>query len=366
MSYDIEMLWECSLCRHRGNRGLKDRYCGNCGHKKDASDSEYMPDDMSEAAALSGEASRLAGAGPDRVCEYCESVQNPLNRCCSNCGATSRNEPSKRYADRVDTASPVSSVVDSEPPQGIFRYRFWLHRAMALTVGILLVVWLGWWLFAPHTVTTHVSALHWQHDTLIERYAVYPHEGWYPEGGALEVMPLGSRVHHYDHVHVGSHQESYRDSYTCGETCSTSPSYTTCSSNGNGTARCTKHGGNRSCSPKYCSRTAYRTVQDYRDEPRYQMWFGWRSWGWAYNRTVSRSGVTNPIWPSDAELRPERIGDGERERSDRQSSYKVTFREDDGDTHDIEPKSAAEFLQYPSGKSVRLKVNHVGSVEVLP
>ena len=39
---------------------------------------------------------------------------------------------------------------------------------------------------------------------------------------AIDVAPLGLRHHHYDHVHVGSHRESYSESYACGETCSTS------------------------------------------------------------------------------------------------------------------------------------------------
>lgn len=387
--YDIEMLWTCSVCRHATNRGLTDRYCCNCGHKKDAGDPERMPDDMSEAAALTGEDARRAGAGRDWVCKFCDSLQNQLNKCCGNCGATERGT-------KMAEAGVVSQLVSNEVAQRIGRevredfeaaVRETEARGLALdaiydyetappsrawsryAVGVVAAVLLGallWWLFVPRQISTHVSQVHWQHDTLIERYAVYAHEGWYPESGAFETVPLGLRHHHYEHVHVGSHSESYQERYACGETCSTSPSYTTCSSSGNGTARCTKHGGSKSCSTKYCSRTAYRTVQDYRDEPRYQMWFGWKSWGWAYNRTVQRSGSINPIWPTDTELTPARIGDGERERSAREASYKVTFRDDDGETYDIKPKTVTEFLQYPTGKSVQLKVNHAGSVEVLP
>lgn len=176
---------------------------------------------------------------------------------------------------------------------------------------------------------------------------------------------MGLRHHHYERVHVGSHQESYQDRYACGETCSTSPSYTTCSSNSNGTARCTKHGGTRSCSTKYCYRTAYRTVQDYRDVSRQQLWFAWKVWDWGYNRTVSRSGFTHATaWPTESELKAW-LGDGERERSRRLASYKVTFTElGTGEAHFIRPDEAG-FLSYAVGDRHRLRVNNAGSVEVL-
>jgi hypothetical protein len=180
-------------------------------------------------------------------------------------------------------------------------------------------------------------------------------------------MPLGLRHHHYEHVHVGSHRESYQDQYACGETCSTSPSYTTCSSNGNGTARCTKHGGSKSCSTKYCYRTAYRTVQDYEDVSRQQIWYAWKVWEWGYNRTITRSGTTSTTtWPLDEELRPAHISDGEKERSSREASYKVTFKDvSDDDTYSIAPKTLEAFQEYSSGQSVKLKVTRAGGIEVL-
>jgi hypothetical protein len=391
--YQIEMLWQCSVCRHDGNRGLKDRYCCNCGHKKDESDPERMPDDTSEAAALSGEAKLKAKAGNDWVCKYCQANQNQLNKCCGNCGGDRDGtrlvspaqaevigrevredfEAAKREAERfgreLDAYSEQRSrsfapaisadVEEALPPKA---WRIYAAAGVALMLfGSLL-----WWLFTPHLVEAKVSQLYWQHDTLIDRYAVHRHEGWTPSFGAFEVIPLGLRHHHYERVHVGSHREPYQDRYACGENCSVTPTYTTCSSNGNGTARCTKHGGYRTCSTKYCYRTESRIVQDYRDVSRQQVWFMWKAWDWAYNRTVSRSGFTrDTTWPSDKELRAW-LADGEKERSARQASYKVTFAEvNDGETHFIRPTAAA-FGSYDLGERYRLKVNRVGSVEVLP
>jgi hypothetical protein len=392
-TYEIEMLWRCSICQHDANRGLADRYCCNCGHKKDDSDIERMPGDMSERAALTGDDERRAKAGADWICKYCEANQNQLNKCCGNCGGDRSGtrlvspaqaerigrevredfEAGKAEAERIgreldaysergsrNVAPATSTDAEEVPPP-----KAWRLYAVAIAALVLLGAFL-WWLFTPHLVEAKVSQLYWQHDTLIDRYAVHRHEGWTPSFDAVEVVPLGLRHHHYDHVHVGSHRESYSESYACGENCSTSPSYTTCSSNGNGTARCTNHGGTRSCSTKYCSRTAYRTVQDYRDVSRQQVWFMWKAWDWAYDRTVTRSGFTHATaWPSDSELSAW-LGDGEKERSARQASYKVTFADvKDGETHFIRPTDS-EFERYDLGQHYQLKVNNAGSVEVLP
>lgn len=405
MTYNIEMLWQCSICHHDSNRGLADRYCCNCGHKKDESDVERMPADMSEAAALTGERELQAEAGPDWICKYCEANQNQRNRCCGNCGgekdgtrlvspaqaeligrevredfeaAVRETEEQGRRFDATYKGAATAALdrlAESEAPVSVdqaFREEVMGRRfrragvIAALVAAAAALVALGLWLFTPHVVEAKVCQLYWQHDTLIERYSVHPHEGWSPGFDAFDVMPLGLRHHHYDHVHVGSHQESYQDRYACGENCSTSPSYTTCSSNGNGTAKCTQHGGTRSCSTKYCSRTAYRTVQDYRDVSRQQLWYAWRAWDWAYNRTVTRSGFSREtFWPAEGDLRAW-LNEGERERSARQASYKVTFADvKDGETHFIRP-SAGEFQRYDLGQRYRLKVNVVGSVEVLP
>lgn len=389
MSYDIEMLWTCSVCRHGSNRGLKDRYCCNCGHKKDESDAERMPDDMTEAAALNGDNALKAQAGADWVCKFCDSLQSQRNKCCGNCGATERGtklaevgtvsqlvtpaeaqrigrEVREDFAEAVrETEARGRELDELAEAEGSPPPRAWAVYG----AGAVLVVLLGallWWLFTPRLVEAKVSQLYWQHDTLIERHALHSHEGWTPSFDAVDVTPLGLRHHHYDRVHVGSHRESYSESYACGETCSTSPSYTTCSSNGNGTARCTKHGGNRSCSTKYCSRTAYRTVQDYENVSRTRIWYAWKAWDWAHERTVTRSGFTHATtWPAESELQAW-LSDGEKERSSRQASYKVTFSDvKGGETHFIRP-SAAEFQTYDLGERYRLKVNNAGSVEVLP
>lgn len=393
-TYQIEMLWTCSVCTYEANLGLKDRYCCNCGHKKDESDVERMPADMSRAAALEGEAKLKAEAGEDWVCKYCEANQNQRSKCCGNCGGDrdgtrlvspaqaeaigrevradfeaavreteERGRQLDEYSERRARASYQPTWSGDAAPAGARRAA---GRAAVAVLLVALLAWLLLWLFTPRVVDTKVSQLYWQHDTLIDRYGVHRHDGWAPTFDAFDVTPLGMRHHHYDRVHVGSHQETYSEGYACGQNCTTVAGSTSCRSNSNGSATCTTSPSRQSCSTKYCSRTAYRTVQDYRDVSRQKMWFAWKAWDWSYNRTVSRSGFTHETaWPRESDLKAW-LGDGEKERRSRQASYKVTFADlKDGETYFIRP-SAESFQAYDLGERHRLKVNNAGSVEVLP
>jgi hypothetical protein len=383
--YQIEMLWTCSVCRHDANRGLKDRYCCNCGHKKDDSDIDRLPLDTSRAASLAGEEKRKATSGADWVCRYCEANQNQLNKCCGNCGGDREGtrlvspahaeqigrevredfEAAKRETEERGRA--LDAVYDLPPlHNGSIRGRTSALAWCGAAAALLLAGWFLVWLFTPRVVDAKVSQLYWQHDTLIERYQVYRREGWSPSIGAFGVHPAGMRHHHFDRVHVGSHREPYQESYACGQTCTTIAGSTSCRSNSNGTATCTTSPSRQSCSTKYCTRTAYRTVQDYKNVSREQMWFRWKVWDWGHNRTVTRSGFNHATtWPTESDLKAP-LADGEKERSSRQASYKVTFTDQaDGDSHFVRPNEAG-FLSYHLGDRHQLKVNRLGSVEVLP
>lgn len=376
-SYQIEMLWTCSICKKDGNKGLSDRYCGNCGHKKDNSDSEYFPEDISENNALTGDLQKKAVAGTDWVCMFCDSLQNQLNKCCSNCGATERG--TKKFVPPAQTVIETSSgvreynsdvpvtgsiqLMENLPEKPFINRPRYNKNLLFLLVPIIigLILWL---IFRTKEVDAKVNSTFWEHRVLIDRYQVLQREGWYAEPRSFNVLPIGRRHHHDERVHVGSHQESYQDSYACGQNCTTSPRTRSCSSNGNGSANCSYSGGNTTCSTKYCSRTAYRTVQDYRNEPRYQIWYSWNIWDWAYNRTIKHAGtIDRPTWPTSAELDPNRLSDGEQERSSRERNYKVIFRDED-DNYKIEPQTLDEFLKYKIGDTYKLEVS-IASVSVI-
>lgn len=420
-NFTVEMLWDCRGCPNgKRNAGLE-KHCKNCGRPKDERCREYFADNVSIKDALDGDKRRRAQAGPDWKCKYCESLQSALNKCCTECGTPQGRDVKKSYKVDVETATfdPLSGaklrsqtrtenvtpepepepwrpeaatrpdrqsirpVSSSEPFVGGYRdnaksfpefrtpfpWRIVVITACIAAVGLIL-----WFIFRTKIVDVHVSAVSWNHAVKIERYQVWHREGWVADNGAFNIHDDGSRIHHYDHVLVGSHQEGYSDPQACGQDCTSPSCYTTpvsCSSNKNGTGNCS--GGDRVCpSPvcttRYCPHTSYRTVNDYEDQPRYQDWYDWNVWDWGYNRTVAHSGTAlEESWPSDDELKPGPLAKGEQEREGgRFMAHKVVFKSAKGESWDIEPKDCGTFERYPVGASHRIKVGLAHGVEVLP
>jgi hypothetical protein len=400
--YMIEVLWTCSGCKEASNRGLS-RRCHNCGKPKGPEDTERFPENIGPGAALTGDADRLARSGPDWKCAYCGTLQPKLGKCCTNCGVNQESgvEPWKHNAQsaqadgtgqKIEAPRPARSSVSphSSPyvarPERVWREeptttpprpRPFPWRGVGIAGGVALLGLLVWWLFTPRIVDAEVISVHWEHRVIIDRYQLNPESGWRPPSDAIDVRQEGTRVHHYDHVKVGSHTESYPEQYACGQDCQTIPgscstSPVTCTSNGNGTASCS--GGYQTCSPpsqscstRYCTRTATRIVDDYEDQPRYAPWFTWKEWGWKYNRTVTKSGRDfETFWPKEAELAPGALSPGERERQNRETRYTTTFRDSEGEKYELTSKTLTQFEALPIGKKSRLKIRRVGTVELLP
>ena len=424
--FEIEMLWDCRFCPQKRNRGLH-RHCPNCGHPKDDLDREYMPDMVSVEDALSGEDAALADAGPDWKCKHCGSLQNPLHKCCTECGvpqgqgakawdakeivatfdptsgvktsseqaavhidAPSTAPPDLAAADEAvdpadgaDAATPTPTLLavhahaQSQSPHGRSTHRAASVRStvrvMMVAACVPLTCLFLWLLFRTKVHEVRVSSVAWEHKVLIDRYQVWHRDGWDPDTDAFDIH-FEPRIHHYDHVKVGSHQESYAS--TCGQKCKTvhgtcSKTPIRCRSNKNGTAKCS--GGDRVCSPdtQDCTDipcTKYRTVNDYEDQPRYRSYYDWSVWDWGFNRAVVHAGATaTEDWPSDDELIPVRLADGEREReSGRKATHKVSFVDPAGETWDIAPESCREFESYPIGATRKIKTGVAHGVEVLP
>ena len=405
--FTIEMLWDCAVCKAKRNLGLE-RHCRNCGHPKDDRDPEYMPDNVTVADALEGDKRRRGLAGPDWKCAYCGSLQNPLNKCCTECGVPQGEKAKKAWEAPVTTATfepttgtktssethtehveepkrdtPVKAFTagyrDNAADLPIPRLSMSLAAKRALIIGppaIILFGLLLWLVFRTKVVDAHVTAISWTHSVKIERYQVWHHDGWYPEQGAFNVQNDGRRIHHYDHVKVGSHTENYTARVACGSDCRTvRGSCTTtpvrCTSNRNGTANCS--GGDRVCDPdrqecttRYCDEPRTRSVDDYEDQPRYQDYYEWDVWDWGYNRTVVSSGsTTQENWPSDDALKPTHLNTGEQEReSGRVADHDVTFS-DGKDSWHLHPSTCVEFERYPVGGAWRIKVGLAHGVEVL-
>ncbi len=380
--------------------------CQGCKNAKDGSEQYEMPEDTASAVTVTDEALlRMATAGPNWRCAYCDSDQRALDGGCKNCGASpqggtnSSDEP---------PASTEKKKAGQTPPRGC--------SILALIVaffGCCCPVWMnlgksktepaqtppaqgqassGW------TRTLQVKEVAWEHTVSIERHHQVENEGFAEDRpkNALQVKALGKRHHHDDQVpdgyetvyfterkQSGYTTETYRDKEACGEDCSTTPRKCEedCKSNKNGFATCktTCTGGEKRCTTRYCSVTRTRKEPRYveerrsRKEPRYRSvsreapWFAWKEWTWSHDRDVKASGKTlETRWPAAAELRPAKaLPKGEQERNTRGASYTVVFQGEGQPPITYSPETLEEFQRFAIGSTHTLQQEN-GEVSVVP
>ncbi|MFY0571421.1 hypothetical protein ACN28E_47370 [Archangium lansingense] len=398
----IEMFWRCSSCNHR-NLG-RHQVCQSCKNPKDGSEQYEMPEDTASAVTVTDEALlRMATAGPNWRCAYCESDQRAFDGSCKSCGASAvEGSSTEDEAPPVPSTPPASGKgkdTSAKPGCG-----FGTYLVMIVVVfGCCCPMWMAEQKKSgqPQAQTAEqpkpgpewtralqVKELAWEHSVLVERYHLVENEGFEedrPEG-ALQVKSLGSRHHHdeqvlngyntvyyTEQVQKGYTTETYRDREACGQDCSTTPKKCTesCKSNKNGFATCktTCTGGDKSCTTRYCSVTKTRKVPRYvderrsRKEPRYRSvphkatWYAWKEWEWGHDRTVRANGTTlETHWPKDSELRPAKaLPKGEKERNSRVTTYRVVFQGEGHEPVTYEPASLEEFKRFAPGSTHTLR-----------
>lgn len=209
----------------------------------------------------------------------------------------------------------------------------------------------------PQPVAARVTAATWTAHVDVERKQLVPHDGFAEDRpkDAVDVKPLGDRVHHVDKVPDGfetvTYTEKVRDgyeteTYTDYESKRETETYTDRERCGES---CTGFGSKKRCSPKYCNKTKTRTVykqkpvtktrqkprykdvkktkqvQRYKDVERFAPAFSWRAWEWVKHRTVDREGDGAAIaWPTDADLAPPaKLAKGEEERTTRRLEARI-------------------------------------------
>jgi hypothetical protein len=363
----IEMLWRCgdSGCNHE-NKG-RYKTCMRCGRPKTEEDGFYMPGNISHEAAVTDE-QELAHAkgGKDWLCRYCGSRQFRADGVCSNCGVDMETGEKRVTADPTVVEVMEATARWKEP---LIRSLARLQALKGIFAGLLgLVLILGLLkACSPRVVDATVSGVSWKTVVHVELYSKHWYEGFSPDIDAIDLVPQGVHVHHYDHVWVGSHKEPYNHHYSCGQSCRDVPRscYTTsrsCKSNKNGYATCTGGdkvctGGGQSCSTKYCDETLYKTVDDYTDIPQYAPYFSWNRWEWAHEKDLPMTGLDyTPLYDG---LPP---SDTERE-SGRDITLNVGFT--NGKESWTYHPSLGEFAQYSLGSHRKIKVGMLG-VTVLP
>lgn len=378
--------------------------CTNCGAPRRPECPEWMPDDISSSAAVRdpGLLSKFR-LGPDWKCRYCDSSQYKADGTCGRCGAsqsegtpdptvTSKPAASSLGArprprkDVVQIPSPAQSVYRNNSPPTILdepefvppKSRPWDNPKFVrygvggvLALGLAL---LAYFLFSTHEVTARVDSVAWTRTVAVQRYQINRHEGWTPDRDAITVQNLGSRVHHYDHVAVGSHREPYIDTYSCGQDCRTVPGscYTTsrsCTSNRNGSATCS--GGDtvcsssqQECSTRYCTRTLYRTVTDYEDQPRYRDWYAWNVWEWTHNRNLVARGTTITVHTPTEATAPV-LSFGQSERLLPPSTEYEVHLSNGKEQVDYKPTDEKEFLLFGPDSQHTLRTGILRSTELI-
>lgn len=384
MTDQIEMFWKCSTCgtingglsKICGDRVVKDgkvtKGSGGCGKPQDREE-WFMPEDISVNANLTDEKDiSKATCGVDWYCGYCGSTQRRSNGSCAICGGdketskedrngkfqTQKTRQHKSYElDEVQYEEHSYSSTKTPTKRNILPFAIG-GAALLLLIGFIV------WLFTPKYVEAKVQSVSWLGTIHVERYSRFPNSGWYAPGNAEDVHIEGQRVHHYDHVLVGSHREPYTESEPCGQNCRSVSVPRSCSSNKNGTARCSGGGTRQECSTRYCSVTHYRSVNDYIDEPRYQMWYSWYEWQWRHNRDVNSSGTDlQPKEPNVIDLCSNCFGREQERKSVSTFSYSCVLKDDDGKLQTYNPGSLQEFQRCTLGRSVRLKFV-AGSVSI--
>lgn len=410
----IELVWRCSSCRVQ-NLG-RHVACTGCGNPKDDSEEYEMPGDPSAVASVT-DASLLALAtgGENWRCRYCQSHQRRHDGACAACGAGSDEGGAVADGPRVHPsfASSPSTASAGEGTSSSGRR----PRPALIGIGVVVALVMGLGIVglvgrskAPvppvqRTLTTHVRVVDgavtgrsWEHRVLVDRWKKVPHEGFAElrPTDAVDVVPLGQREHHKERVPNGYKTETYSErvsdgstteTYTatesCGQTCTQRPKSCrqVCSSSKNGFAKCREEctGGGQSCTTKTCSVTKTRSVPRYkdvtrtrqipqfRDEPRFAPFFSWKLWQWVEDRRIARKGTSDPpSWPEPTELTPkDKLGEGERERDRRDSTYAIVVSAHDQSPLDVRLEDLPAFERASKATSVPVWLTPNGDAGIL-
>lgn len=420
----IELVWRCSAC---GYRSLgRHMHCQGCGDPKDASEEYEMPVDTRAAPSVTeAELLRMAQAGANWRCRYCESDQRDLYGECARCGG-----------DRARAAAARGEVAGARAPSRPRRkMRDWGVIGLVITLLVIFTPVAACGVLVsrcrssapvayeppprspvppPRTeLTATVSSVAWTRTTIVERRQLVPREGFAADvpAGAVDVKAKGQRVHHhedvYDHdepekyevdVPDGFSTESYTERVRCGEDCKTTPRTCkrvctrspkscreVCTNKNNGFASCREvctggdescrddcSGGDRSCTTKYCDERRTRQLPKTRKETRTRMVKKYRSEpryaSWVSYRQWEWVAVRNAQL-AGADVTPvwpdagAPLGDEERVVTKETLSAKLTL--DDGSAHTYEPSSAEELARLAPGSTHRVRVDgaHVSVID---
>lgn len=393
----IELTWRCASC---GTKGILGRHkaCPECASPRekgemnmDGLDTDVDGDGFNDAATVTApELLDLAQAGYDWFCTHCESGNRGDGSECSNCGSPRYGEKKELHPDLLPPKpkpAPAPPPEPDEEPAQDPRKRH-VQGFLVFVALALFALLVGVWAFSTHDVTGTTAKMEWERKVTVDAWSPKTERAWRhrasertevkPVNGGGEragyaLIPGSCREEHYEDQQYQcgtreerydcstSHTESYQatcqrsESYTCGETCS---------SQGNGFAKCRPKNCSRSVSysctktrqvkdpktctrdvPKYCTRPIYRDKCDYLTQE------------WVKVREPVLSGQgKNMAWPDVTLLA--------LERARRSSTYGVTWTYKDKGKLDSFQRvlSESDYLGWNVGQPVYMKVTRMGTV----
>ncbi len=363
----IEGTWNCTSCDTR-DIPARLRNCPSCNNPREETgkESEFEFGDVDDTSGKSlregvtdEKALSASGAGADWFCDYCGASNRGDTPICRNCRAE-RSATSRALAAEPE---PSDAPPPPPPPAPKGSSRKWLYVGLVL----LAVFMCFFWGSRTHDVTGKVVATEWTRTVHRESFQRVSKTGWRDELSTTSPrMPVNGQgeVPGVENIRDCTRRQRGTRQVADGteRVCETKTRKQQCGTE----EKCTRQKlGNgymkEVCEdvPKYCDESYEdcHTQTRYRSEPVYDLSCTYDTYAWKEVDVRQQSGNdSSPRWP---ELSPGRF-----DRLRREEKYLVRIQyEDDGvQTHELEPRSEAEFLSWKNGQSVSLQVSNLGSV----
>uniref|UniRef100_B8HS35 RanBP2-type domain-containing protein n=1 Tax=Cyanothece sp. (strain PCC 7425 / ATCC 29141) TaxID=395961 RepID=B8HS35_CYAP4 len=345
MSEILEGCWDCTECGRKGIPGREMR-CTNpmCGYERPGNVQFYLPD-HARVVKEEEEVAR-AEAGEDWACGWCGAANSALSDRCHACENSRHDPPPQAVEPRQGTYQAVLTRQQHRKQQ----QQLWTLTGIVLGSSALLLS-LGFWFFAPRTITAEINDLTWVRNVTVEEFRAVREGDWsVPTDGRL--IRTERRVRTYNKVF--SHYE-YRTETRTESVPDGTESYSCTQNMGNGyfkSTTCTR--------PKYKTVTRDERVQTpvYNNVPVYDTWSIYEIDKWVPLQTYSSNGSSEqlPTWPEPKLSANQRL-------CCRKENYQVSFKQG-GQSYGPINLGYREWSKFRIGDRRELTVNRAGRVQL--
>lgn len=368
MSYEVEIVegkWRCEVCS-RENRGSQ-MVCQGCG--KTRGNEKFYLDDNNAPVITDKKVIEKALAGPDWVCNYCDTSNAFRVKVCKQCGASKDGVHKRVYEEKQTRRTSLDKNNGSHPYQynlvdnivnnlGIVKKNGIIGT---IVMALMFVLFCGALFYSCNfrTEPVTITGLSWNRVIYVEQNTKFREQAW-ESFVPIDAIIISKESKIYDYKKVVDHYktETYKESYQVKV----------------GTTRVhvgTTNLGNGMFANKYENRPVYETryrtktrdVPVYREEPIYRNYVTYDIWRWVETRHCESSGTqdTVPQWPESVLGSFERFGR-------RTEAYVIYLRrEQDKDPVNVTYSTSnyGEFNQWKVGMRAIANMYWSGSVSKL-